>query len=380
MRKTWDIFCNVIDNYGDIGIAWRLARQLVAEHGFAVRLWVDDLDALKKIWPEIRTGADSQYACGVQIGAWRFPFSPAEPAQVVVEAFGCALPETYLQAMSVKTPAPVWINLEYLSAEPWVSAHHGLPSPHPHLPLTKYFFFPGYETGTGGLLGERDLSHRRQRFQHDDAVAFLLKLGVISPSSDALHVSMFAYENPAVGDLLGAWSMGNQAICCLVPEGKIVPQIASWAGKPALNAGDVCHRGMLTLHILPFFDQDDYDRLLWACDINFVRGEDSCVRAQWAARPMVWQAYPQADRAHLVKLDALLEHYQQGLPVAAAASLQALWQVWNGAEGGSDMRRAWDGFLLQRQALASHAIVWSEELAALGNLADKLIDFIENRI
>jgi uncharacterized repeat protein (TIGR03837 family) len=159
-----------------------------------------------------------------------------------------------------------------------------------------------------------------------------------------------------------------------------VPQVASWIGLPELNPGDICRRGMLALHILPFLDQDDYDRLLWACDINFVRGEDSCVRAQWAARPMVWQAYPQADRAHLAKLDALLERYQQGLPVAASASLQALWQAWNGTERGGDIKRAWEGFLLQREVLAGHAITWNDELVANGNLAVKLIDFIENRI
>jgi uncharacterized repeat protein (TIGR03837 family) len=380
MRKTWDIFCNVIDNYGDIGIAWRLARQLVSEHGIAVRLWVDDLEAFRRIWPAIRPEADSQQSCGVQICAWRDPFLPVEPAQVVIEAFGCALPETYLQAMSEKLPAPAWINLEYLSAESWVGAHHGLPSPHPRLPLTKYFFFPGYENGTGGLLGERDLPHRRQRFQRDAAAAFLSNLGVGSPSSAALKISLFAYENPVVGELLDAWASGNQTIICLVPEGRIVPQVASWIGLPELNPGDICRRGMLALHILPFLDQDDYDRLLWACDINFVRGEDSCVRAQWAARPMVWQAYPQADRAHLAKLDALLERYQQGLPVAASASLQALWQAWNGTERGGDIKRGWEGFLLQREVLAGHAITWNDELVANGNLAVKLIDFIENRI
>ena len=380
MRKTWDIFCNVVDNYGDIGIAWRLARQLVAEHGMAVRLWVDDLDTFKRIWPEIRPEADRQQSCGVQIRAWRHPFLPVEPAEVVIEAFGCALPEIYLQAMSAKSPAAAWINLEYLSAESWVSAHHGLPSPHPHLPLTKYFFFPGYAAGIGGLLVEGDLASRRRHFQRDGAAASLLNLGVAASSPAALTVSLFAYENPAVGELLEAFSTADQAICCLVPEGKIVPQLASWAGRQTLEAGDVYRRGMLTLQILPFLDQDGYDRLLWACDVNFVRGEDSCVRAQWAARPMVWQAYPQADRVHLAKLDALLERYQQGLPVAAAASLRALWHAWNGAEGGSDVKRAWNEFLRQREVLASHAVAWSDQLAALGSLADKLIDFVENRI
>ena len=43
MRLAWDIFCTVIDNYGDIGICWRLARQLRVDDGQRVRLWVDDL-------------------------------------------------------------------------------------------------------------------------------------------------------------------------------------------------------------------------------------------------------------------------------------------------------------------------------------------------
>lgn len=139
--RTWDIFCNVVDNYGDIGIAWRLARGLAGERGLSVRLWVDDLRAFRHIWPAIDVAADRQVCEGVTVCAWRSPFAVARPAEVVVEAFGCALPETYLAAMGEQSPSPVWINLEYLSAEPWVAAHHGLPSPHPRLPLTKYFFF-----------------------------------------------------------------------------------------------------------------------------------------------------------------------------------------------------------------------------------------------
>jgi uncharacterized repeat protein (TIGR03837 family) len=163
MRANWDIFCNVVDNYGDIGIAWRLARGLVGEHGLDVRLWVDDLHAFQRIWPAIDPSAEEQSCEGVTVRAWRSPFAATEPARVVVEAFGCALPDAYLAAMGEQSPPPVWINLEYLSAEPWVAEHHGLPSPHPRLPLTKYFFFPGYTPATGGLLAEAGLAERAQR-------------------------------------------------------------------------------------------------------------------------------------------------------------------------------------------------------------------------
>src|SRR5512141_3131425 len=247
--RTCDIFCNVIDNYGDIGIAWRLARGLAREQGLAVRLWVDDLRAFQRIWPAIAAGADRQACEGVTVCAWRMPFAAAEPAQVVVEAFGCALPEAYLAAMSTQSPAPVWINLEYLSAEAWVAAHHGLPSPHPRLSLTKYFFFPGYTPDTGGLLAEADLAERRAEFVHSRTPAFWRELGLDVPQADELRVSLFAYENPALPVLLDAWSTDARPITCLVPEGRAIPQLAAWLEVSSLRAGDAYRRGALRLQI-----------------------------------------------------------------------------------------------------------------------------------
>jgi uncharacterized repeat protein (TIGR03837 family) len=134
-----------------------------------------------------------------------------------------------------------------------------------------------------------------------------------------LRVSLFAYENPALAALLDAWAADAHPITCLVPEGRLIPQLAAWLAVAGLRAGEVHRRGALELHILPFSDQDTYDHLLWACDLNFVRGEDSCVRAQWAARPLVWQAYPQADEAHWDKTNALLAHYVEGLDARSGA-------------------------------------------------------------
>jgi len=57
----WDLFCRVIDNFGDIGVCWRLAADL-AGRGEAVRLWTDDAGALAWMAP--------QGAPGVQVCAW----------------------------------------------------------------------------------------------------------------------------------------------------------------------------------------------------------------------------------------------------------------------------------------------------------------------
>ncbi|MHB0974169.1 MAG: elongation factor P maturation arginine rhamnosyltransferase EarP [Thiobacillus sp.] len=380
MRATWDIFCNVVDNYGDIGIAWRLARGLAREHGLAVRLWVDDLRAFQRIWPAIDADADRQACEGVTVCAWRMPFAATEPAQVVVEAFGCALPESYLAAMAERFPPPVWINLEYLSAEAWVAAHHGLPSPHPRLPLTKYFFFPGYTSDTGGLLAEADLAGRRAGFVRSGTPAFWRELGLGVPQADELRVSLFAYENPALPDLLDAWAADPRPVTCLVPEGRVVPQLAAWLGVSSLQAGDRHQRGALALRILPFLDQDRYDHLLWACGLNFVRGEDSCVRAQWAARPLVWQAYPQAEAAHWAKLDALLAHYTEGLGHETARAVGGMWRHWNGQPETAGVAACWAAWRAQLAAIERHAEAWCARLGLAGRLSDKLVDFVENKL
>lgn len=380
MRITWDIFCKVVDNYGDIGIAWRLARGLVSEHGLAVRLWVDDLHAFHRIWPAIDPAVAEQTSEGVTVCVWRAPFAAAEPAQVVIDAFGCALPESYLAAMGAQSPPPVWINLEYLSAEPWVAEHHCLPSPHPQLPLTRHFFFPGYTPDTGGLLAEADLAERRARFVQSGMPAFWRALELEAPRVDELRVSLFAYENPALHDLLDAWAADTRPVTCLVPEGRVIPQLAAWLSASTLRAGGSYRRGALKLHILPFLDQDSYDHLLWACGLNFVRGEDSCVRAQWAARPMVWQAYPQADDVHWDKTNALLQHYTEGLAAEAARAVGGMWRRWNGMPDTEDMAACWAAWRTQQAAIERHAKAWCDRLSLAGRLTDKLVEFAENKL
>lgn len=372
--RTWDIFCTVIDNYGDVGFSWRLARSLAREHGAQVRLWVDDLAAFQHIRPEIQPGLLQQPCDGVTVCAWRTPFAPTPPADVVVEAFGCTLPESYVADMAARPQLPVWINLEYLSAEPWVAAHHGLPSPHPRLPLTKYFFFPGYVGQTGGLLRERDLFSRRAHFLAAETGDYWRSLGLAAPEPGEWRVSLFAYENPALGELLDAWAANSDPVTLLVPEGRILPQLAGWLSVASLRAGESIRRGGLKIWVLPFSSQDDYDHLLWACDLNFVRGEDSCVRAQWAARPLVWQAYPQAESAHINKLEALLAVY------APPPALADAWRRWNGVPGAPDMAACWVGLQAQRAELKRHANDWQANLARLPGLADALVDFSGNKL
>ena len=378
--RTWDIFCSVIDNFGDIGVSWRLARSLAHERGAQVRLWVDDLTVFQRIRPEIQPDRAQQSCDGVTVCAWRPDMSAVHAAEVVVEAFGCVLPEAYVADMATRSPPPVWINLEYLSAESWVAAHHGLPSPHPRLPLTKYFFFPGYTEQTGGLLRERDVLARRADFVQHGLDAYWHSLGLPAPVAGEWRISLFAYENSALAELLDAWRVSPETVTLLVPEGRILPQLSAWLGLSELRAGDAVQCDALHVQALPFSSQDDYDHLLWACDLNFVRGEDSCVRAQWAARPLVWQAYPQADAVHHDKLDALLAMYTGTLAPEAAQVLTDTWRRWNGVSDAPDMAACWAGWRAQRGELARHATDWQARLATQPSLTDALADFVENKL
>lgn len=358
MKATWDIFCSVVDNYGDIGVTWRLARQLVAEHGLAVRLWVDDLNAFTPMCPGADATAAQQWQHGVDVRHWPAAWLPVAPADVVIGAFACQLPAAYVEAMRARPQPPLWLNLEYLSAEDWVEGCHGLPSPQPN-GLRKVFFFPGFTDKTGGLLREGSLLARRDGFQQSAEArrAFLQGLGVdLVPG--ALLISLFAYENPQLGNWLDALATADQPCHLLVPQGRVVAGLSQWLGEGPLHVGDVRTRGALTVQVLPFVSQDDFDRLLWSCDFNAVRGEDSFVRAQWAGQPMLWHIYVQDENAHWEKLEAFLAHYRCGLSDDADAALLGLWRAWN---MDFDMGQAWRAARQHWPELQQHARLWGRD-------------------
>ena len=376
--SSCDIFCAVVDNYGDIGVCWRLARIMQSEHAMRVRLWVDDLASFRRLCPDIDPTKSIQKSHGVEIRQWNELFEDAAPAELVIEAFACVLPLRYIQAMADKSPKPVWVNLEYMSAEDWVDGCHKLPSPHLKLPLVKYFFFPGYTKKTGGLLLEHDLLARRDEFQADQVMQekYWQSLQVPQRQRGEVRVSLFSYENPAVQALLEVWASGSHPVTCLVSEGRVLPQVAAFCGRQQLVAGDFVQIAHLRVQVLPFVEQEEYDKLLWACDINFVRGEDSCVRAQWAGKPFVWQIYPQHDGVHMQKLQALLELYSRGLDPAGTSGLRQLWIAWNSGEVGSTpvTEQIWQQLQLNRPALLRHAHDWGQQLSS-NNLALNLLDF-----
>lgn len=354
MQLRWDIFCRVVDNYGDIGVCWRVARQLVREHGQAVRLWVDDPASLAPLCPACDPALPTQLLQGVELRHWPSGFVTDRVADIVIEAFACELPPAYVAAMAAATPKPRWINLEYLTAESWAESCHGMASPHPTLPLLKHFFFPGFSPATGGLLREAGLP--------------------LAPPDEAemLEISLFCYDTAPVGSLLAALAASPSPIVCHVPPGKPLAAVTA-----VLGPADTWQLGAARIQPLPFLPMDDYDALLRRCAINFVRGEDSFVRAQWAGRPFVWQIYPQDDAAHHIKLDAFLERYCAALDAESAASVRTLFTAWN---CGGDIAAAWPAFVAHAPAIAQHNADWARQLASEPDLATNLVNFVADKV
>ena len=375
---VWDIFCKVVDNFGDAGVCWRLAQILHREHGLQVRLWLDGLATLHALAPAVDPAVAAQQVEGISILRWTADKDATDDAAVVIEAFGCGLPDAYVARMAARPRPPLWIVLEYLSAESWVDSHHGLASPHPRLPLQRYFFFPGFTAATGGLLREADLIARREAFDDEARSAFWRDLNFDVPAPSALTVSLFAYADAPVTALLTAIANDGEPAIVAVPDGVLMPAVRAFF-RTANDAARTWRRGALEVRALPFLPQAGYDELLWACDLNFVRGEDSLVRALWAARPLVWQPYRQDDGAHQRKMDAFLQRYCAGMPAVVSGSFRALWQAWN-SDAAAWNPDLWPAFRAVTGDLGIHAGRRARELADSAELAAQLVEFVRSRV
>jgi uncharacterized repeat protein (TIGR03837 family) len=353
--KQWDIFCQVIDNFGDIGVCWRLACNL-AQRGQRVRLWVDDPSVLRWMAPHVQVDAAEPHH-PVQVRTWtaEVPHIGVDmPGDVVIEAFGCTIDPAWVMSRStinsiaaraVNTAsnhdfaskkvlsnehALTWVNLEYLSAEGYAARNHGLPSPvmaGPATGMTKWFFYPGFTVGTGGLLREEGI-----------ALPDALPLAV----DNTQRVSLFCYESPALPQLLQQLIQGPHNTQLQVTHGRVssAVQTALQTLKKPVSSNqfnnEIPLQGTLNLlnqlsnlerleiNFLTLMPQSSYDALLRSCHLNVVRGEDSLVRALWAGQAFVWHIYPQDDGAHAAKLDAFLDWLQ------APADLRLFHYVWNG--------------------------------------------------
>lgn len=392
-----DVFCRVVDNFGDIGVTWRLVRQLQREHDWSLRLWVDDLTSFKRLETRIDLHALQQVVEQIEIIHWDNPAPDLSPYPLVLCSFSCDLPETYIAQLHQR-PA-LWLNIEYLSAETWVEGCHGLPSLRGD-GLSSYFFFPGFNGKTGGLLREQELLTCRDEWQSDRECQrrLLKRLGVSCvalaawlrqpkassasreielrrqgevqavalppsvPVQAARLLTLFCYPHAPVAQLLEALCAESRPSVVLIPDG-VAPELAT---------GRLGRSQQVYIERIPFVSQPEYDQLLWMADLNVVRGEDSIVRALWAGKPLIWQIYPQTEGTHLVKLEAWLE--MADLP----QELGALLRTWNADTFETSNLTQQLRYALSQDAYAQwsrHALALSHALAQETDFAQALVDF-----
>ena len=351
------IYCKVIDNWGDAGVCWRLARY-IAIKGSKVTLWIDQPDVLTNLkvtptqaketgvvvrqWPEATTTVNSLIA----------------GADLIITAFGCDLPEPIQTAIASEHPQQtLWINLEYLSAEAWVETHHGLPSIKRD-GSRQIYFMPGFTSKTAGLLGPEPIPV--------DARQLAINLGIQDACAGMPSpriASVFAYPDApftALSSLKQAWLL-------IVPEGVDLPELKMLVGHPSIS-----------IKHIPSLTQQEYDALLSLCDLNFVRGEDSWVRAQWAAKPFIWQPYRQTDQLHITKLDAFLDLVQ--MYGFSNANAQA-WQQANRAWSHNGLPQAITSLMNQPneqwQQFSTHFEQWRTHLACQTGLVENIFTYLD---
>ncbi|WP_408646505.1 elongation factor P maturation arginine rhamnosyltransferase EarP [Sutterella megalosphaeroides] len=399
------MWCRVIDNFGDAGVTWRLARRL-RDLGLAVRLVVDRPDVLAKLVPELDPDQAESVVRGIAVARWddraacaaevlaelEIPAGKAHEeseehasegafarsaSDLTIEAFGCRLPEA-VEALLARSreervarglPAEgsgfLYMNLDYLSAEDWVEACHDVWGLHPNLPLRKLWYFPGFTARTGGLLIEDNLREDTEDFAHrrDD---ILRALGA-KPERPALF--LFAYPVNALARLADgiAASAAVEPLTVLAAPGAAGDEIERLLqGRAGV---DVCRT--------PFVPQEAFDDLLRASDAVVIRGEDSFVRAQLAGKSLLWATYPTEDNAHLIKMDAWLARVVPALAETdpeSARILETANREWLSGELEPETFAAW---WRSRGAIERGMARWRDRLFAHGDLARRIVERAE---
>lgn len=398
------ILCKVVDNFGDIGFVYRLAKNLVQLNPQReIRIAVDNLAAFNKIESSVdpdlaeqvlevacadslqaQEGADKAGNEGKPKTAGRLKIFDAtnaavcarewtkKPARVILECFQCGRPDWLEALLFDGVTRALIINIDYLTAEDYAEEFHRLKSGTRSPLVRKVNFMPGFTAKTGGLILDAAAESARKAMtlraanESKPKSAPATENGFITKTAGP-QILMFSYPKdfaPIIRAIL-RWNKAAQV------------NLAQGAGKEsflsAKNAGD------LKINQMPFLSQEEWDKNLYAQDILFVRGEDSLSRACLSGKPFVWQAYLQDDNYQLVKVRALLARMRPHFDLKDFAALENFWLLYNGAPGCQDpsaMEAACYEFLSRYDNLCPGFAAFSQSLFELGNFAQKLDEFV----
>ncbi len=352
------LICKVIDFFGDIGVAWRIANQLKVDFSIEVHLLVDDLMTTQRLVPSLDISLKKQTIDGICI--YHCDFSedskslPSPPA-FVFNLFNIDLPHAY-KAL-IQSGKSKYIAIEYLSAEPWVDNFHLKPSIDPESGLIKTFFYPGFTNQTGGLIREKNLLLRREAFVQNRRDKVIKLFG---GNPDFYSISLFYYPTQKIETFLDVMDIMKKPIQFFIPQYLL----------DLLKA----KKNYQHLHIIPypFLSHDDFDDLLWSCNLNFVRGEDSWIRALWAGKPFIWQPYVQENNIHLIKLKAFLRSYCEDCEQELSETLIKMHNDWSNNKFNEAL---WRDFFKNQASLESFALKRSYHYFKEPSFVESLVDY-----
>lgn len=319
------ILCKVVDNYGDIGVAYRLAKALssinpsmritlVCSNLKSFSLMASGIDPSKKTQSYIYKGTEWTIIDWNESEDFKYK---ALPFPVILECFQCGRPDWLEQMLFAPNPGQIFhiLNVEYLTAEPYADDFHLLKSYTRSANVKKVFFMPGFTTKTGGLILNRPEKPSS-------------RISAICSEKADFNILFFAYKRDCAPIIKAIARFqkekrranGSFETCVFIAAGQ--------SAEPFMDAYKKAGRPFKIAE-LPFLQQEEWDFLLTQMDFNFVRGEDSLSRAALSGIPHIWNAYIQDDDYQLVKVDALLERMKPFFTEDDYKLIKAAWEQYN---------------------------------------------------
>lgn len=375
-KKDITILCKVVDNFGDIGVVYRLARALSeSDEKLHIRLVISNLESFSAMAEQINPAKPYQIFRNWEIFDWnnRDICSKAFtdfPPSVILECFQCGRPDWLEEILFDKNNRKYFhiINIDYLTAEEYADDFHKLKSGTRSFFVKKTNFMPGFTSKTGGLI--LDSSFMKSLSAGNEYRRMHKEFSVL----------IFSYERN-FDHVFQALAEFQSHTRLTIPDFTVHIYAAAGKSLPFVKNSWIKAGNGLKFTELPFLPQEEWDSLMCRMNFNFIRGEDSLSRACLSGIPFIWQAYIQEDNYQLVKTDALLKRIEFFMTPEHSEILRRYWQNYNTPEndcGHEDLLQILKLSLNKEGgSLADAFRDFSASLFKNGNLAENLLSFIE---
>lgn len=311
-----DIFCEIIDNFGDIGVVYRISKELKKIfQNVRIRIVLNRLDefkAINKKVKDIKYQEIDELIC-VTEDYVKKNIETFGVADVFIEAFGCNVPEEYIKI--AKENSKLWINLEYLSGEKWIEDFHLCESLINSKTLKKIFYMPGFSKKSGGVIIDSGFLER-MRYGKENRDEVLKKYFPNLDLKDKFVGTVFSYEKNFENLLKNLKTYDKETVLLLMGEKTQKSFLHILQKKLTENFGNVVKYDKITMVCADFFSQEEYEEIISAVDFNFTRGEDSFVRGILLGKPFMWHIYLQEEKAHMDKIKAFTERFRESVELS----------------------------------------------------------------